>query len=103
MNTLASLALVSFLSTAQVEGQPPKVDPNKLICGTYTEMIKYLETEHGEIPFIDMLTVKFNSNLQFLANPTSGTWTVIAVNKIDNKACLIDFGVGLKPAGQIKQ
>jgi len=100
MIKITGIALASLLTSAQIQ-EPPKdklTGESKSLCGVYEEMKKFLLKEYGELPFIDMITTRYGAQLQMFANPKTGTWTVIAVDIAENKACLIDTGLNLMPS-----
>lgn len=106
MNTAELLMLAALASSPNADAispQTPQIQkeipaPNQPLCGELSHMKEYLYTTYGEMPFLEMITTRYGANLLMLANPQTSSWTVIAVDKQQNKACLIDVGIGMKPS-----
>jgi hypothetical protein len=64
-------------------------------CDTAQKVHEYLNSDYGEIPFIEM---KDNQDRQFImyANPKTGSWTVLQLT--DDKLCGISAGKEMIPA-----
>lgn len=109
MKTAEILVLAALASTPDAEAttpQSPKIQkempaPNQPLCGELSHLKSYLYSSYGEQPFIEMTTTRYGADLLMLVNPRTTTWTVVAYDRNENKACLIDVGVGLKPSTEV--
>ena len=89
---IASIALVSATAFAE-----PKEVQQTVVCDNASDMLPYLEKEHGEQPiFIGIQTAKDNSEtyVAVLVNTETQSWTVVVYDA--QAACLLEAGEGFK-------
>lgn len=106
MKTAELLVLAALASTPDAEAttpQSPNIQkempaPNQSLCGQLDHMKTFLYSSYGEQPFIEMISTRYIVSLVMFVNPQTSTWTVLAYDKAENKACLIDVGIGMKPS-----
>jgi len=106
MKSAEILILAALASNPDADATPPKSPdiqkelpaPNQTLCGELNHMKESLYTSYGELPFLEMITTRYGANLLMFANPKTASWTVLAIDKANNKACLIDVGVEMKPS-----
>lgn len=63
-------------------------------CMPYGEARTLLDRAHGEREVLRATTTQPGVSIEILANPNTGTWTLLAVNRPADLACFIAAGEG---------
>ena len=85
-------ALVATLAAAS--GGAPAYSQQMPLCGPAAEILPSFAAEYGEHTIASGLSPR-GYVVVYLANPTTGTWTVFRLSA-EGVACIVDAGDGLQ-------